>query len=122
MLKNPSLKTKLSKLILEQEKRKSKEIISFLKKELPKEICGFKLKKVELFDFDFGDYIAEYRCPGSKIKMSLFTTILSDGGFNLSHFLGIYDLDGADYSKQVNQLSKINNVAKELIKAYKEKP
>lgn len=115
-----AMETKIVNIVESFEKRKAKAVSLLLKKELPQNIFGFKLKKVNLFDEDFNEYCADYVKRGSKIKMSLHITLKHDG-YNLEYNLVIYDLDGADYSKTLYGISDADKVAKLLIDSYKKK-
>lgn len=114
------LNKKINKIIDDSEKKKSEEIISLLENSLPKKILDFDLKRVEMFDLDFGDYQASYNKKNSEINMSLMVSIPSDTNI-VFYNLCIYDYEGADYSLDLKKLSDVDKVASKLIKAYDNK-
>jgi len=114
------LNKKINKIIDNLEKKKSEEIIALLETSLPKKILDFDLKKVELFDLAFGDYIANYNKKNNKIKISLMVSIPSDTNI-VFYNLCVYDYEGADYSLDLKKLSDVDKVASQLVEAYKNK-
>ncbi|MEK6884155.1 MAG: hypothetical protein AABY22_31285 [Nanoarchaeota archaeon] len=117
-MKTPNLKTQISNVYFDHEKKKSVEIISLLKKTLPQEICGFKLKKVELFDYGFGDYRAEYIKKNSDVELGMYITINQEMKLDILYSMFVCDALGHDHYQEIKSMSNVDSVAKKLLKDY----